>query len=396
MKRATARLLSPLTTDPAVEELETGLGLVVGNHVATAKQTHEGEVAGGLDLTNLLALVLVIDDFKVFEFSSGIFFVAAPLKSIRPGLVAEPVADKIGITSVDEDRNLLKDTRDKLVERFHPVTLEKEVAVDVKVARVEAVNFSSNSFQDLGLIEVGADELKVSVAETAVLAGLADIVDVLASALIRTQKGVVAVDRSRNTSPSTFAVVARLNHGLAATESIVHRSASALVKDGRVTTIAASHGPVVFVLSEAIGETVSDQDRLQVDVALLVGENLRSKGRNVVTGVRFTCNVEILGSVFGELFEEEGKKSIDILCSSARLADGVIAVGETDIDGLIKEDDRSVRVPRVGVVDGLNVLADRAGAKLEEKTGQGRASWATVQPEDDGVSLGVVSGLKEP
>lgn len=32
-----ARLLSPLTTDPAVEELKTGLGLVVGNHVATTE-----------------------------------------------------------------------------------------------------------------------------------------------------------------------------------------------------------------------------------------------------------------------------------------------------------------------------------------------------------------------
>lgn len=245
--------------------------------MATAKQTHEGEVTGGLNLTNLLALVLIVDDLEIFKLSGGIFFVTAPLKSIRPGLVAKPVADKVGITSVDEDRNFFEDARNELVERFHPITLEKEISVDVKVARVEAVNFRSNSFQDFGLVEIGADELKISVAEAAVLARLADIVDVLACALVRSQKSVVAVDRGRNASPSTFAVVARLNHGLAATESIIHRSASALVKDGRVATITASHGAVVFVLSEAIGETVSDQDRLQVDVALLVRENLRSK-----------------------------------------------------------------------------------------------------------------------
>lgn len=245
--------------------------------MATAKQAHEGEVTGGLDLTNLLALVLVVDDFEIFELSSGIFFVTAPLKSIRPGLVAQPVADEVGITSVDENRDLLEDSRDKMVERLHPVTLEEEVAVDVKVARVKAINFGSNSLQNFGLVEVGANKFEIIVAEAAVFARLADIVDVLASALVRTQKGVVAVDGGRNASPGTFTVIARLNHRLAATESIVHGLASALVKNSRVTTLTASHGAVVLILSEAIGETVTDQNRLQVNVALLVGENLGSK-----------------------------------------------------------------------------------------------------------------------
>jgi hypothetical protein len=282
------------------------------------------------------------------------------------------------------------------MERLHPVTLEEEVAVDVKVARVKAINFGSNSLQNFGLVEVGANKFEIIVAEAAVLARLADIVDVLASALVRTQKGVVAVDGGRNASPGTFTVIARLNHRLAATESIVHGSASALVKNSRVTTLTASHGAVVLILSEAIGETVTDQNRLQVNVTLLVGENLGSKRRDVVTGVGFTCNVEVLGGVFGELFEEKGKESIDVLCSSARLADGVTTVGETNIDGLVKEDDRGIGVPGVRVIDGLDVLADRAGSELEEKTSQGRASWSTIQPENNGVSLGVVSGLKEP
>lgn len=221
--------------------------------------------------------MLVVNDLEILKLSGGIFFVAAPLKSIRPGLVAEPVANEVGITGIDEDRNLLEDSRDKLVERLHPVTLEKEIAVDVKVARVKAVNFGSNSLQHLGLIEVGANIFEISVAEAAALARLANIVDVLASALVRTQKGVVAVDRGRNASPGTFTVVARLNHRLAATESIVHGSASTLIKNGGVTTITASHGAVVFILSEAISKTVTDQNRLQVDVALLVGKDLRGK-----------------------------------------------------------------------------------------------------------------------
>ena len=79
--------------------------------------------------------------------SAAATLLAGPLKSLRPGLVAEPVADEVGITSVDEDWDLLQDSRDERVERLHPVTLEEEVAVDVEVARVIAVNFGSNSFK---------------------------------------------------------------------------------------------------------------------------------------------------------------------------------------------------------------------------------------------------------
>lgn len=115
-----------------------------------------------------------------------------------------------------------------------------------------------------------------------------------------------------------------------------------------------------------------------------------------MTSVGLTSNVEVLVGVLRELLEEKGKKSIDILCCSARLANRATTVGEADVDGLVKEDNGSVGIPGVGIIDGLDVLADRAGAELKEKAGQRRASWTTVQPEDDGVSLGVISGLKEP
>ena len=115
-----------------------------------------------------------------------------------------------------------------------------------------------------------------------------------------------------------------------------------------------------------------------------------------MTSIGFTSNVEVLASVFGELLEEEGEKSINILGRSARLADRVTTVGETDIDGLVEEDNGGVRVPGVRVIDGLDVLADGAWSELEEKSGQGRASWSTIQPENNRVSLGVISRLKEP
>lgn len=44
----------------------------------------------------------------------------------------------------------------------------------------------------------------------------------------------------------------------------------------------------------------------------------------------------------------------------------------------------------------LELLVDGRWAELEEETGEGRAAWAAVEPEDDWVVLWVVAGLEEP
>lgn len=68
-------------------------------------------------------------------------------------------------------------------------------------------------------------------------------------------------------------------------------------------------------------------------------ENLSGKYWNVMSSIRFTGNMEILLGIFWELLEEQGQESIDILSCSDGIADGRAAIGVTDIDGLVKEDD---------------------------------------------------------
>ena len=65
--------------------------------------SHEREVATGLDL----AVGLVVDR-EILHLSRVEVLLATPDKGLTPGLVAEPVADVVGVTSVDEDRDLLK------------------------------------------------------------------------------------------------------------------------------------------------------------------------------------------------------------------------------------------------------------------------------------------------
>lgn len=314
--------------------------------MTTAVKTHEGEVAVALDLADLLALVLVVDDLDIFQRKGSVLFLAGPFQGLSPGLVPEPVADEVGVTSVDEDRDLLKDAGDKTVVGLHPVTVEEEVAVDVKVAGVIPINFSPDGVADFVLVQVFRDVAHALVAKVAlVLALAANIVHVLSGLLVRSKESIVTVNRRRDTDPCALAAVARLNHGLAAAKGVVHGAARALVQHSRITTITTGHGAVVFILSETISQSVPNQNRLQVDVTLLVSKNLRSENRDVVASIRFSSNMEVLLRILRELLEEESKQGVNVLASSNRVANSVVAVGVANVDRLVQEDHGSVGVP---------------------------------------------------
>lgn len=216
-------LRSPFTAQPAVEELKTSFRLVKRNHMSTTIQTHKGKVAMRLDLTNILALVLVIHDRQVLQFRFSKRLATAPLKSFGPRLVAEPVADEVGVAGVDEDVDLIDQGGHDTVEGFHPVTMEQEVAVDVHVAGVVAADFNAEGVHDGLLVEPLGDPAELGVAEgTAVFALGADVIDVLAGALVGADHGVVAVDGCWDADPGAFAAVARFDHGQAARKCVIH------------------------------------------------------------------------------------------------------------------------------------------------------------------------------
>jgi hypothetical protein len=163
-----------------------------------------------------------------------------------------------------------------------------------------------------------------------------------------------------------------------------------------VATLTTGHGTVVSVLGKAVSETVTNEHTLEVDVALLMLQDLVGKDRDVVASIRLSSNVEILLSILRELLEEEGEEGIDVLAGSNSVAHTSTAVRVTNIDGLVEEDDGSIVVPCGGVVDELELLVNRGRAQLKEETCERGAAWATVEPEDNWVVLGVVAGLEEP
>lgn len=249
--------------------------------MAGLEDGQESEVATIFDLSNLLVAKKEGSKFDLVE-----IVLAAPLEHLSPGVVSEPVADKVGIASVDKDGDLSEKVDDEPVEWKHPVTVKQEVPVDVEVARLVRRNLGAEGLDDFRLVQVVGDPAKLGVAQVGgILARAADIVNVDSRALIRTDHGVVAVDGGRDTRPHRLALVAALNETGTPGVGSIHSVALRLAQDGRVSTITASHGAVVLVLSKPIGQTVSDGDRLQVDVAVLVRKNLGGELRNVVAAI---------------------------------------------------------------------------------------------------------------
>lgn len=356
-------------------------------HVASTVDLHEGEVARRLDLAVLLAV-----GFEGRELSALEGLVARPLELVGPGLVAEPVADEVSITSIDQHGNLLQNTRDEEVEWLHPVALEKEVPVNVEVAAVVTIDgLNTQGGHDVLLVEVLVNVAQARVAKASSLARDANIVGVLAGSLVCADNRIVAVDRGGDTAEEALGLVAAADHGLASRQGIVHRRAVFGADNSVVATLAAGHGTVLGVLGVGVGQAIANQNGLQVDVAVLVGEDLRGKNRDVVTGVRFARDVEVLLGILREFLEEQRQQRIDVLAGGDSVGDRVTAVRVTDIYRLVKEDDGCVAVPGAGVVLDLDIVVDGRGAKLEEETGEGGTAWATVEPKDNGVVLGVVA-----
>jgi len=155
--------LKPLSAKPSVKEIQRSLWLIHGYHVTGTEDLEEREVATVLDLTIFVTVV----KFDVLDLSLVESLLSWPLKSIGPSLVAEPVADEVGITSVDQDWDLLDNSWYKTVEWLHPIALEEKVSVDIEVAAVIAADLNTELSLDIRLVQEFADPAKSRVTKIA-------------------------------------------------------------------------------------------------------------------------------------------------------------------------------------------------------------------------------------
>jgi hypothetical protein len=153
----------------------------------STKDLKEGKVPAVLNL----AILVTIIELDVLDTGLVEVFLSRPLESFCPCLVPEPIADEVGITSIDQDWNLLKDAWYKAVEWLHPIALEKEVSVNIEVTAIIAADFGTELLLDFLLVEIFTNIAKSRIAEVAgVLAFATDVIDVLERKLADYQVGM--------------------------------------------------------------------------------------------------------------------------------------------------------------------------------------------------------------
>lgn len=85
-----------------------------------------------------------------------------------------------------------------MVEGLHPISSEQKAPIEVKITAVIAINFGTYSYENLWPVEPFSDPVQLHVAKrSAICALLANIIRILPRLLIRTNHGVVAIDRGR-------------------------------------------------------------------------------------------------------------------------------------------------------------------------------------------------------
>jgi len=120
---------------------------------------------------------------------------------------------------------------------------------------------------------------------------------------------------------------------------------------------------------------------------------------SISTTITLCSEVERLLRVFGESVQEKLQKGIDIFPSElARIhLAAIFGIRETDVNGLVEEDDIGMGVPAVGIECCIvTAIRDTAGTKLEQKPSRGATARAAVQPQDQWCILWRIARLEEP
>lgn len=166
----------------------------------------------------------------------------------------------------------------------------------------------------MALVEVLGDPAQDRVAEVfRVFAATTDIVDALTSPGIWTDESVLTEFGTLNTSSNICRlVIAALDFFLALWNGGLHSFASRLIQDSTVPALSTGHGRIRCELGVRVGHAVSNKDRLELDIGPLF-QDVCCKYWNVVTSVRFSCDMEVLEGILRKLLEEQGQESKDIL-----------------------------------------------------------------------------------
>mmetsp|Transcript_75427 Transcript_75427/g.157270 ORF Transcript_75427/g.157270 Transcript_75427/m.157270 type:complete len:380 (-) Transcript_75427:342-1481(-) len=379
-------MVAQIAQGEVLDHLQCHLGLVHWHHVASIEDLHKAETVAGTELGNSVALAV---QFVVLVGGCVEIILVSPLQLLSPLHVAQPVADVVNITGVDQRLDAISEhVGDQGVVVAHPISCLDEEHVHGHVTGAPALG-NTQLFLDRSSVQESLDHVEV-VAEPAVLAGDAHVVGVPSSQFIgdlgHHVAGLVGQQAGRSVHSRRVAV-AGFDASNACRHHKLHEHALPGVDDSsrRMATLCLSscgaHLRIPLVLLLRVGETVANSQASQRDLDALASfvsaPDAMSDGRDIVACVGLTEDVEGLGSILRELLVEILQEGVHVV-AHALFVVGTEASGETDPCWLVNPHDIGIHVPRV-LVQGraLAILVHSARPVFSKESQLGRAAGST-------------------
>lgn len=117
------------------------------------------------------------------------------------------------------------------------------------------------------------------------------------------------------------------------------------------------------------------------------------------SAIALSSDMKWLFCILGETRIEQLKEGVYIQTGSGAVVDGriIVRIRETDIYGLIEEDDVGMSIPAVWIEGRIQAIVDDITGPQFKKESSGRTtSWTTVQPENEWCRIWRFSRLEEP
>jgi len=313
------------------------------------------------------------------------FILTSPRNVFSQSFTTSPIADEILITVIDEDSQATVDKGSQSSSEIGD-PISTEFSVDGVVALRPGSARDSEGSLNSGLFKEVINEAQV-VAEGLVFTGFSDIVDVELRGVAQNSFNLsLALDQSEG-------VEALLDEGVAELEA----SNQTLVELFIDEVVFQSVVSVLGVLPVDAHKTITDGDTVELEVKTSLLNDIVGDGGDVVSGIRFTSDVEVSALELGERFKEFLKEKIEISSDFIFSLVELSTSGETSTEGLIDVEEVSVVIPGVrvdskGVVFLVNIV--RTVFNKESKfTG---AAGTTSKPDNKRISVLVTSGFEKP
>mmetsp|Transcript_21668 Transcript_21668/g.53756 ORF Transcript_21668/g.53756 Transcript_21668/m.53756 type:complete len:486 (+) Transcript_21668:830-2287(+) len=388
-----------LSCQEGLEHIQGNLRLIGRNHVASIDDLQKGQTVACTGHARSRTPVMTL---SLVEFVRVI-----PDQFLGPSLVAKIVANEIHVARINQCReSCIQQIRHKMSKVLHPIDVKFHV--DSKVAglpRMRVVFVDAQGLLRRFHVEPFLDIAKI-ITQRSNLALLANIIGIQARGLVGRGQGHVAGDKGRLAGKAVngaVAGIALMNQFGTGGDSRFHGVIDALIDDLDAMRVVPDHFGIPWILMFGSCEPIANGQSGKVQFDAIVAQLVVSlpdtvrNGRNVVSPIGFTNNVQRIINILGMGLEKGLEKVVGVFAHHFFAAVVLVSVRKSDSRRLVQPQNVGSFRPRIRIDFCAGaILVHTAGTIFRQQRQRAGASRSSSQPNHkrdvlvlDNVLLGI-------